>query len=264
MWSRPHLFSQPILNPPRRWRAGTKTESRWRKEDQHGAPDHRAKLSQAQLARAQNQPQCLPAEPQEQQHSQASGHRLPGPRILPGRARVSDLEPQQGRRVHQELPFSKVCFWEPVHHEQPADPASQAVPRWRVPGMPCGALIHRQPARDRALQRERLPGATSLAGAGPAAGEPGGRCPGSQSVAHHGHPAHPLPTESLLQYSADGDKCAGPNRQQRGPPVLSRSCQAHGSGEESGGASGKPSWMSELSQAQKLPAHPYTQALLVQ
>ncbi|XP_044916616.1 translation initiation factor IF-2-like [Felis catus] len=69
----------------------------------------------------------------------------------------------------------------------------------------------------------RLPGATSLAGAGPTAGGPGGRRPRSQPVAHHGHLAHPLPTESLLQHSADRDKCAGPSRQQRGPPVLSRS-----------------------------------------
>ena len=78
----------------------------------------------------------------------------------------------------------------------------------------------------------RLPGATSLAGAGPATGGPGGRHPRSQPVAHHRHPAHPLPTESLLQYSTDGDKRAGPSRQQRGPPVLSRGQPDTGRGEE--------------------------------
>lgn len=69
----------------------------------------------------------------------------------------------------------------------------------------------------------RLPTAPSLAGAGPATRGPGGGCPGSQPVAHHCHPAHPLPAEPLLQCSTDCDQHPGTAWQQRRPPVLSRS-----------------------------------------
>lgn len=42
-------------------------------------------------------------------------------------------------------------------------------------------------------------------------------------MAHHGHPAHPLPAQPLLQHSTDSDKRPGPAQKHREPPVLSRS-----------------------------------------